>query len=293
MKPPKINIKVNLISLIRIGLKIWKLYKREGKMCLKKWFNRPERPFEYGNNCFLHFAINDYPGSVNDLRGCINDQIDLTEGVKKEIGGVSMKLFKDNEVCVSTFESEIRDAFRAMPTGLLTIGYSGHGTYDRDLGEKDGYREAFYFVDGKYSDKRLMELMKEKPEGLDVVIIADCCFSQGMGTRHLGNPSYRQPRFFMDEPMPENFHVIRTFENNPINFLLFHACAEDQTATDAMINGRNNGIYTYFLRRTLQKGITYGQWNSMVKQCLPSDQFEQKPDAIDPVGMLSKTIFEV
>jgi len=261
-------------------------------MCLKNLFKKPEpeKPFEYGDNCLLHFAISDYPGTGSDLPGCVPDQELTINKVDGRIGGVSFRTLTDNEVTRSHFKSEIRAAFAAMPTGLLTIGYSGHGSLDKDSVEPDGYRESLYLWDGKLPDKEFIELCREKPAGLELVFILDSCFSEGMARN---NPSLQRPRFLMTEPLPENFHVIRQAPGEVNDWLVISACAENQTASDAVFNGNPNGAFTFYAMKTLEKGITYRQWMERIWQNLPSEKFPQIPHIDGPEYMLEKKVFEV
>ena len=55
-------------------------------MCFKKfydWLTNPDPepiidPIKLDHK-ILHFAINDYPGTANDLNGCINDGMDMID----------------------------------------------------------------------------------------------------------------------------------------------------------------------------------------------------------------------
>lgn len=261
-------------------------------MCLKNLFKKPEpeKPFEYGDNCFLQFDISDYPGTGSDLPGCVPDG-ELAENiVDGRIGGVSFRTLTDNEVTPARFEAEIRAAFAAMPRGRLTIGYSGHGTYEKDASEPDGVREALYLWGGKFTDKRFVALCKEKPAGLELVFLLDSCFSEGMSRN---NPSPQRPRFLMTEPLPENYHVIRQAPGEVNDWLVISACAENQTASDAMFNGKPNGAFTFYAMKTLEKGITYRQWMERIWEYLPSDRFPQIPHIDGPEYMFEKKVFEV
>jgi metacaspase-1 len=265
-------------------------------MCLKNIFKPKPEPvvdFDWGKRCLLHFAINDYQGINNDLRGCLNDQGILVKKIDEQFPGFSMRLFQDSACTKDAFKSMVRAAYAAMPSGLLIVGYSGHGTYDRDSSEPDGYREALYLYDGKLTDDDLVELAHEKPAGLDVVFFFDSCFSQGMARDLIGNPIYKRSRFLLTEPLPESFHIIKKFGRTPIDWLVFSACAERQTAADAFINGRYNGAFTYFAVKTLEKGITYRKWFTEIRNYLPSNDFEQIPGLDGPESMLTKKAFEI
>lgn len=252
----------------------------------------PEEPFEYGKLCLLSFAINRYHQSP--LRGCINDQKDISEKLKSLWPGFTMRLFQDYDCTRALFKAEIRKAFAAMRDGWLVIQYSGHGTYSRDQSEKDGYSEALYLYDGALPDEDIYELMQEKPEGLKVVFILDCCFSTGITLpRAKSNPCYSKPRFLASEPMPETFKVSRVLINEPIDWVVFAACGERETAADAVIGNRPNGIYSYYLSRVMRRAVFLANWQKDVDKCLPSPNFQQTPSLTGSEELMNTIPFEV
>ena len=97
----------------------------------------------------------------------------------------------------------------------------------------------------------------------------------------------------MTEPLPENYHVIRQTPSEVNDWLVISACAENQTASDAMFNGKPNGAFTFYAMRTLEKGITYRQWMERIWEYLPSDRFEQIPHIDGPERMFDQIVFEV
>jgi metacaspase-1 len=138
-----------------------------------------------------------------------------------------------------------------------------------------------------------VQLISEKPPELELVLFLDCCFSKGMFRDFVtGNPKYKKSRFLLTEPMPEQFHYIKSATRGTDNFLLLSACAERQTAADAQFNGRYNGAFTFYAVRTLQKGITYRQWMERIWQYLPSDDFDQIPGIDGPERMFDMKVFE-
>jgi len=261
-------------------------------MCVDWFKKKAEKPFIYGNNCLLQFDISNYPSTGSDLPGCVPDGVLLQNTTDGRIGGVSFRTLTDEVVTPQRFVDEVRAAYRAMPVGLLTVAYSGHGTYFPG-DEPDGFLEALSLRGGKLTDKQLVALAKEKPSGLELVIILDSCFSKGMARDYaIGNPTYKKPRFYMDFPLPENFHVIRSARQEPMDFLLISACGENQTASDAMFNGKPNGAFSYYAAKTMEKGIPYREWMERIWQNLPSKMFAQIPGIEGPERMFDRKIFE-
>jgi hypothetical protein len=86
-------------------------------MCFKKlfpsWFNPgpipipdpipdPTKPRKVA----LLFGINDYKGTSNDFRGCLNDIDDVADMLNTKFPGFIIRKFKDSQATIETFKSE-------------------------------------------------------------------------------------------------------------------------------------------------------------------------------------------
>ncbi len=252
-------------------------------MCFKK-----KQPFAYGRRCLIDFAINDYKGTDNDLRGCLNDQEDKEAVLKRHWADFTFKLFRDSECTRSRVKAEVRAAFAAMPTGHLVIGYSGHGTYTRDKTEINGYSEALYLYDGTFTDKEWVELMTEKPAGLNVVFFLDSCFSAGAVSP---KGMCARSRFMPSEEMPETFNVVRNITEESLSYICFAGCQEDETSADAYIANRFNGAHTYYLTRCIKPGEAYVTWQKRLDLYLPNKDFEQTPMLLGNAELMNSIAF--
>lgn len=253
----------------------------------------PEKPFVYGLFCCISFAINKY--SQGPLRGCLNDQKKIVARIKQFWSQFVFRLFQDSDATWQRFEAEILRAFENMPTGWLVIHYSGHGTYKRNPREIDGFSEAFYFHNGSYADYQLYELMKKKPAGLKVTFILDCCFSTGITVpRVKHNPHYKQARFLASEPLPENFKVSkRAIIEEDIDWIVFAACGERETAADAYINGDYTGAFTWYFTQVMRPGVFFANWQKDVDKYLPSKDFQQSPSLTGSNKLMHELPFEM
>jgi hypothetical protein len=64
----------------------------------------------------LSFAINDYQGNEHDLNGCINDQADIVALIRKNYPSeFIVKMFRDSDVTVNCFKSEVTEEIKAHP----------------------------------------------------------------------------------------------------------------------------------------------------------------------------------
>lgn len=226
----------------------------------------------------LLFAINNYPGTANDLRGCIRDQ----EEVEKLLNTFypnefTIKKFKDAEVTTACFIKEVTKAIiELIPGDFLFIHYSGHGTQlydDFRKDEDDGYDEALYLYDGTVIDDDIGNVLKSIPLGATVVLMFDSCFS-GTITRHIGDERI-QSKFH--QTLPLRSIKRHRFPKQEMNWLVFSACQENQTSADAFLDGEFHGAFTYYATSTFLKGLTYTDWINRIHYFLPSKAFDQNP----------------
>jgi hypothetical protein len=242
-------------------------------MCFKK---RPPVPVPNVNRQLLSFAINNYPGSGNDLNGCINDQDDLIDKLNELGFAFAVKTFQDSEVTRANFRNTIKNYIVGMKSGdFLLIQYSGHGTqvHDPHHDEADGYDEALYLYDGAFTDDEFNEVLQLIPEGAKVVIALDSCFSGG-ATR-LFNGDYRKAKYIPTQKIKSLKRRKKYLKSDLMKWIVFSGCGETQTSADAYINGRYNGAFTWAWLKEAKTGIINKTWNSNTKYLLNAYDFEQ------------------
>ena len=275
-------------------------------MCFSKWFAIPEHdqdefPEEGKKKMALVFNINNYPGTENDLRGCLNDGEDLLWKLDDEFPGFLIKRFKDSEATVKAFKTEMRNAVALLvPGDDLLVHYSGHGTYtyDESGDEADGYDEAICLYDGIVIDDDIGDILMSIPDGATVLLLFDSCFS-GTVTRAFGNPNKKSifpwrnhptKNRFMDPKLPPRKKKRIRFTKEEMKWVVISGCGEHQTSADAYINRRYNGAFTHYALLTLTPGITYRQWHERIRKYLPSDQFDQIPMLEGKESLLDKLV---
>lgn len=254
-------------------------------MCWKKIFGggvTPE-PIE-ANKILLSFAINNYPGSGNDLNGCINDQINISG----KLADFYVRCFKDSEVTKARFTTEVEAVITQAKAGdVIVIHYSGHGTYVTDTSgdEPDNADEAIYLYDGALIDDKINEILQKTPAGVTVVILLDSCFS-GTATRKLSRPRFIQTERALPGKVRRKF-----LRSNEIKWIVYSGCSEHQTSADAYIGGKYNGAFTYYAMKALDRSLSYEQWYNKIREYLPSKSFEQIPTLEGPADLLTKIVF--
>lgn len=258
----------------------------------------------------LSFGINDFPGSQNDLRGCVNDTSNIKYNLghkhgaedAKRIGkqlydfGFDVQVFLNSQVTKELFRSEVTKLVKsANPGDIIVIHASCHGTQliDRNNDEADGYDEALYLYDGAFSDDEFSSILSQLKEAVICVFIMDCCFS-GTITRSINQKARFKPLF--SEVDSEGLPVIRKSRKSKeicsgMNHLVLTGCSPTQTSADAFIGGSYNGALTYAAMKELVPGITYKEWHQRILKWLSSRGYTQTPQLEGPEWMMNLGVF--
>jgi metacaspase-1 len=259
-------------------------------MCFKKKPPQPT-PVTSAKKRALLFAINDYPGTQNDLNGCLNDETDVATMLVKNYPDFVISKFSDSQVTASRFLTEIGNAIAVLRSGdLLLVHYSGHGTQipDTNSDETDGYDEAIYLYDQPVIDDMIRGIILKIPIGAMVVFAFDSCFS-GTITRDICNHKIKFMRWDGNLIME---HANRKMTDGEIGYVVFSGCGEHQTSADAFIGGRYNGAFTYYWLKSLKVGMTYQEWIAALSTYLPSQEYDQAPTLDGDKTLFNRTVFE-
>jgi hypothetical protein len=244
----------------------------------------------------LLFGINDYPGNVNDLRGCLNDIDDVATKLNREFPGFVITKFKDAEVTCARFYYEIKTILLLMKYGdILYVHYSGHGTQVPSSQEANGYHEALYLYDGPFIDDKVQELQAMTVNGAIVVAKFDSCFSGDMLREFTSNPSYIKNKFYQMPGVPLMHKVVKRFAKAPkliLKWVVFSGCSEEQTSSDAEFNGRANGAFTYFDNLSYNAKSSYSGEIVKLHTYLPGDGFDQDPTIDGDANLFNHVVFE-
>ena len=224
-------------------------------------------------NIALLIAINDYKGTENDLKGCLNDQEDMEDLL---FGKYQIVKMKDSECTVVAVKNKIIDIIHTIKSGdNFIVHYSGHGTQvpDKNGDEKDGYDEALYLYDGVLIDDDLGYILSGLPEGVTCLVLLDSCFS-GTATKEIG----KKPRFIKLFDIEFKKGKRRSItRDNEMKWCVISGCSENQTSADAYINKRYNGAFTYHLIQAYKEGITIKEWFNSLRKLLPNRKYDQIP----------------
>lgn len=245
----------------------------------------------------LCIGINDYPGTGNDLAGCVNDAQDWATALAG--WGFSITKLLDAQAGKSAMVAAIRDHVgKAAKGDTIVITYSGHGTWvpDQSGDEPDGRDEALCpwdITSGQVLlDDEIHALFAQRSPGVRVVLISDSCHS-GSVTRgdesdldpHLPRARFLPPEAWMKaEDLPaataRPARLLGGFSRSGGDLLLA-GCTDTQYSWDTRFNGRPNGAFTFYALKALAKlnaDASYDTWfKSITPAYLPSTKLPQNP----------------
>jgi hypothetical protein len=250
----------------------------------------------------LCIGINDYPGTANDLSGCINDAQDWTNALQGR--GFTVASLLDSAATKAGMVAAMQQLIGQAQAGdSVIITYSGHGTWVPDTSgdEPDSRDEALCPYDigsgNALLDDEIHQLFTQRAAGVKIVLISDSCHS-GSVIRWPG-PSAEFPRARFLPPaawLPANRlprgvtgEILARRETRGARLggmalaggdLLLAGCADPEYSYDANFDGRPNGAFTYYALRTLPTlpaDATYADWYKAICSYLPSSNYPQSP----------------
>jgi len=225
-------------------------------------------------------GINDYPGTSNDLSGCVNDANDWKNLLTDF--GFEVTVLLNSQVTKNNFKSAIQNAISKLNKGdVLVVTYSGHGTQvtDYDSDEADGYDEALYLYDGALIDDELRIILNQIKDGVHVFFVLDSCFS-GTITRKImsADSPLGKPRFIPNPLVPANLKLANKFlSQEDMKEIVLTGCSDSEYSYDAYINGKWNGAMTSFAIKSISQSQTYEEFYSKLRKYLPSSTYPQTP----------------
>ena len=265
-------------------------------------------------NKALLVGINKYPDPRNELRGCVNDILDMEYFItdaNKVYPKQNIKKLTNKDATKKGILTQLKWLIEGAEAGdQLLFHYSGHGaqapTKFTSL-EKDGLDEIIcpYDFDGtnktSLRDKEFAQLFAGIPKGVHFVWISDSCHAEDLS---------RDP-IITDETHYRYFTGLTHFEQsvdeeeqktditigsiapiiNPLNGALLSACQSHELSADTYINKRFIGAFTHYLIENLNK---YSDAKNMkaiielVNKDLAKNGYDQSPQS---EGLLENNFF--
>ncbi|WP_301102755.1 caspase family protein [Propionivibrio sp.] len=257
----------------------------------------------------LCIGINDYPGTQNDLAGCVNDANDWAA----ELGGRGFAVTKmlDQQATHAAMTAAINGLIQGAASGdTLVITYSGHGTWvpDSSGDEPDGRDEALCPWDigqaGPLLDDQIRQMFLARPAGVRILLLSDSCHSGSVtrGDDEDLDSAHPRARFMpLESWMPGNelpaasarpAHRVGGLKRSGGDLLLA-GCLDTQFSWDTSFKGRPNGAFTYYAIKTLResKPANYDAWFKAIRAYLPSSKLPQEPQILGSAGARRFKVF--
>jgi hypothetical protein len=246
----------------------------------------------------FQIGINDYPGTANDLAGCVNDCKDLAPltGVLAPVRLLNKTATKANIIKkLTTFAKSLA----AGDWGI--VQYSGHGSWepDKNKDEPDGRDECLCPYDWTNSllDDELFNIWKLVHKQAKILLITDSCMN---GTVYrLGMPMQAKKKSTRVRFIPPSLRlgvqdtaghrralqisqraVPAKKEALPPNVIHLAGSLNTEYCYDAVFNGRPNGAFTKVFidaRKSFDAPPTFQQLIDAIRQMLPSSDYPQTP----------------
>lgn len=258
----------------------------------------------------LCIGINDYPGTQNDLSGCINDANDWA--VELDSRGFTVSKMLDSEATHAAMTAGITSLINGAVKGdTLVITYSGHGTWvpDSSGDEPDGRDEGLCPWDigstGPLLDDDIRLMFAARAAGVRILLLSDSCHSGSVtrGKEEDLDPGHPRARFMpLEAWMPANelppasarpVHLVGGLKRSGGDLLL-SGCLDTQYSWDTSFKGRPNGAFTYYALKTLREGkpANYEAWFRAIRAYLPSTRLPQDPQILGSATARRFKVFE-
>ena len=274
-------------------------------------------------NKALLVGINKYPDPRNELRGCVNDILDMEHFIaeaNKVYPKQNIKKLTNKDATKKGILTQLKWLIEGAEAGdQLLFHYSGHGAQAPTLFtslEKDGLDEIIcpYDFDGtnktSLSDKEFAQLFAGIPKGVHFVWISDSCHAEDLSrdpfitddADNLENTAYKHYRYFTGlahfEKREDEVNdlagitIVRTTPiMSPLNGALLSGCQSHELSADAYINNRYNGAFTHYLIENLHKYCEAKNMKAiieLVNKDLAKNGYDQSPQS---EGLLENNFF--
>ena len=240
-------------------------------------------------------GINDYShAGASNLDGCVNDMNDWSN-MFTTLNFDEIKTLEDYTATKANIKNSLLMMIEQSSAGDdLVMTYSGHGTslYDTDGDEEDGYDEALYVYNGTIVDDELREIIAHLPDGVNLTIILDSCFS-GTATKSASSDR-RKIRYVETDKKTRNLRRKKAFLSDiGMKEVLISGCAAYEYSYDAMINGRYNGAFTHYAMACFNPGKKLLDWHTDIRKFLPSIEYPQTPGIFGNDENINKSAFSL
>lgn len=240
----------------------------------------------------LCVGINDYPGSNNDLNGCVNDALGWTN-LFDSLGYDTTTLL-DADATRANVLGKLQQSLASLKFGdRFVFQYSGHGSWvpDQNGDEADQRDECIVLHDwqqsGFVTDDELYNIYQNRRRGVRVTAISDSCFSgtvarlwSALAVKR-GTPEGAEKLRYFDAALltpgvKDEPPKVRDTGSRPGTVLL-SGCNEQEVSYDAWIGGKAQGAFSEAAIRTFSPKLTMQAWHRLTLQALDHSRYPQTP----------------
>lgn len=263
----------------------------------------------------LCVGINDYPYDGSDLNGCVNDAKAWAKCLSDNFGFAAsdIKMLLDSQATKKNMINALKELLAGAQAGdILVFTNSSHGSYYTEVGgDEDEYDEIlcpYDISDNHIVDDELREFFNNLPEGVNMTVILDNCFS-GTATRAAVNeiipgmrtPDDRRIRFLnpalrglkiLNDPLSAKPKKTEKFGQSKMREVLLSGCTDNEYSYDALINGKYHGAMSYYALQAIEEAkniITYAQLHQRLRNLIR--RYPQHPQLEGQTANKKRQIF--
>jgi hypothetical protein len=230
----------------------------------------------------LLIGINYSSHSTGQLNGCINDVINIRQMLIRNFGyrNRDIKMLTDDTYHKPTTQNILHEISiliqKSKQCSDIFFHYSGHGSYiiDQNNDESDKRDECLipldYEKNGSITDDMIYNLfIKNLSPNCHATILIDACHS---GSCFDLSCMYNQDI--------NNWEKINDNNIENKNIIMISGCKDEETSSDAYLQGAYNGALTNGITNTLTKYNYKISWKQLIDELnefLKSNKFLQKP----------------
>lgn len=202
-----------------------------------------------------------YPGTLSELRGCINDIKAMDSILVKHYGFSDRRILLDGQATTRAILGNLEWLVADAKAGdVLYFHYSGHGSQmvDTNHDETDRLDEIICPIDLNWKDKVIRDddfarIFSKLPAGVNLTVTLDCCHSGtglrgGNKNRWIPAPATIMEAYQRGVVKPDRKQAAVTQKG-----ILISGCKSNQTSADAWIGGKYMGACTYYLIDMLKR----------------------------------------
>ncbi len=243
------------------------------------------------NKIALCCGLNDYSGTNNDLKGCVNDAIEWSD-ILKSIFGFNATLLTNNSVTWKNVTNWLKEAVaKSNENTHIVWTNSGHGSHvaDKDNDEDvDSRDECLCLYDKFLIDDEIRDILKGLHPLAKFTFISDSCHSGSVSRAFMATlateMSYAKPRYLPPKDETEaSMRVLNSarvfYPEEGMKEILLTGCKSNEYSYDAYFNGKYMGAMTYYATKIIRNNpkITWTQLHAALNKYLPSSNYPQNP----------------